>query len=676
MKKNGILTLALLTSINFVWSDQGNGRDLFDLSIEELLKIKVSVATRQPIASQDAPSNITLFTRTELKVLGIRRLTELMEYIPGFYPMYNPVEGNQSYLLTRGHAQKYASTLLVLYNGQRINEDYTGGINYFTRFLNLECVDKIEVVRGPGSVVYGSNAFNGVINIVSQYEPSVTFTQGSPNTQSFDLAYRTLSNNWEVGLGVNWEDDRGDTFSVAYDPFNLQTTTSDPKRIWQLNYQVKNQDFVWNGLYLRSDRHNYYLFRRLRDGQTHVHLDQWLNSWKLDLLDEVNYSLKMNFETNHAKRKSQTAIALQDNANFIEADYLEGELFEYRSYRYNVDAVAYLNEQHKINHGVEYVVSSLPKSFLRSNYNIFGNYEYLGTMTTFGADDQRFVLNRKRKIHSAYTEWEAEWNPQNRMTVGLRYDHFNDVKARTNPRFSWIYVPSDFHRFKLIYAEAYRAPSLGDLYDVESGLTSGNVNLNPSVLESMELVYLFSNGGHYFSTTLFHNHISDLIAFRVDQNNNVFLANVADNQASGLELEWRSNWQSIVWSGHANYWFENETQQGSGDGATPSEDLSPKWFLQNRLSWSVTNDLTLSWIYHLRDSVKTLQDKSSLGLSHVALNYQQNQRLSWQLKIRNLTDKRYAIGSYIPLNQTSPVYQEYPARGREIWLSLRLNLDD
>jgi iron complex outermembrane receptor protein len=675
MSKNKIIALALLTSTSSVWAEPQNSRDLFDLSIEELLKIKVSVATRQPIASQDAPSNITLFTRSELKALGIRRLTELMEYIPGFYPMYNPVEGNQSYLITRGHAQKYASTVLVLFNGQRINEDYTGGINYFTRFLNLEYVDKIEVIRGPGSVVYGSNAFNGVINIVSQYQPSVTFTQGNPNVQGLDLAYLTQINNWEIGLGFNWEDDRGETYAVEYDLFNLQSTTNDPKRIWQLNYQVKNEDFSWNGLYLRSDRHNYYLFRRLRDGQTHVHLDQWLNSWKFNLLDDVNYSLKMSIEANHAKRKSQTAIALQDNLTFTEADYLEGELFEYQSYRYNLDAVAYFNLQHSINYGIEYVLSSLPKSFLRSNYNIFGNYEYLGTMTTFDAEEQRFVLNQKRKIHSAYAEWEAEWNPRNRMTIGLRYDYFNDVDARTNPRLSWIYAPSDSHRLKLIYAEAYRAPSLGDLYDVENGLTSGNANLRPSVLDSKELVYQFRNDSNYFSATLFHNHIYDLIAFRVDQNNNVFLANVADNQSSGLELEWRSNWRSIVWSGHVNYWFENNTIQGSTDGATPSEDLSPTWFLQNRLSWSANESLTVSWISHLRDDVSILQDRGALALTHVVLNYQQTERLDWQLKIRNLTDKRYAIGSYIPLNQSQPGYQEYPARGREVWLSLRLSFD-
>ncbi len=659
--------------MSLVLGADSTNKSLFELSIEELLNIPVTVATKQPIASQDAPSNITLFTRSELEVLGVQRLVDLFEYIPGFYPMYNPVEGNQSYLVTRGHAQKYASTILVLFNGQRINEDYTGGINYFSRFLNLKHIDKIEVIRGPGSVLYGSNAFNGVINIISRYQPELSVTLGSPNSKRLDVAYQTFFADWEMGVGFVWEDDSGDDFDVEFDMFNLQTKTTDPKQVRQVNYQFKNNAFIWNGLYLESDRHNYYLFRRLRDGQTHVHLEQWLNSWELDIIDEHDQTLSVRLESNNAKRETQTAIFPQDNIDYIEADYLEGELFEYRSYRYNLDAVTLFSEQHKLNYGIEWVLSSLPSSFLKSNYNIFGNFEYLGEMTTFNSDDERIVLNRKRKIHSAYTEWEAVWSEQFRSTLGLRHDRYNDVEPRNNPRLSLIYAPSQLHRFKFIYGEAYRAPSLGDLYDVESGLTAGNANLKPSVLESTELVYQYRRKNNYIAATLFHNHISDLIAFRVDQNNDVYLANVADNDSSGVELEWRSNWDAVIWSGHASYWFENETEQGTTDGATPSEDLSPEWFIQNRISWNINEVMSMSWIYQLRDEVDVLQSDGSLELSHLAMRYVQSDKVSWQLKIRNLFDKQYATGSYIPLNRSIPVYQEYPARGREVWLSLSVN---
>jgi len=103
-------------------NDQQN--NLRAYSLEQLLNVKVAIASRTDVSLKKSPSSVSLFTRNDIQALGVRTLTELFSYVPGFYSMMNSVEGNQSHLVMRGHAQKYANTLLVLLNGQRINDDY------------------------------------------------------------------------------------------------------------------------------------------------------------------------------------------------------------------------------------------------------------------------------------------------------------------------------------------------------------------------------------------------------------------------------------------------------------------------------------------------------------------------------------------------------------------------
>ena len=148
--------------------------DLFDLSLTDLLNLKVSIASKNDETIKNSPSSVTIFTRNDIDKMGITSWTELISQVPGFYSMVNPVEGNQSHIVMRGHAQTYANTLLILLNGHRVNDDYTGGINFFIQFMDLADVERVEIIRGPGSSIYGSNAFSGVINILTKPQNKIS----------------------------------------------------------------------------------------------------------------------------------------------------------------------------------------------------------------------------------------------------------------------------------------------------------------------------------------------------------------------------------------------------------------------------------------------------------------------------------------------------------------------
>ena len=136
---------------------------LSELSFFQVEAQIVSVASRWAQESSQAPSIVSVLTNEELRALGVRNLAEALELLPGFTYRYNHI--GQYDLLFRG--QKAPADLLVLLDGERLNSLYDGSVDYEVPIDNIR---RIEVIRGPGSALYGSNAFAGVISVLT-YEP-------------------------------------------------------------------------------------------------------------------------------------------------------------------------------------------------------------------------------------------------------------------------------------------------------------------------------------------------------------------------------------------------------------------------------------------------------------------------------------------------------------------------
>ncbi|MGX5173964.1 TonB-dependent receptor plug domain-containing protein [Aliikangiella sp. IMCC44653] len=645
-------------------------QDISGLSLRQLLNIKVSVATLKPQNLSKTPGSVTLFTRQQLNDLGVETLADLLSNVPGFYSMLNAAEGNQSYLVMRGHPQKYANTLLILHNGKRLNDDYTGGINYLNRYMSLHNADRVEIIRGAGSALYGSNAFSGVVNIVTKNTPHVRLSAGENSGFQTDVGATTQVGASELGLSFTHYSDKGETYSPIFDRFGIQNATNDPKDMLQLELNLDLDKTQLSAFHLESDRHNYYLFRRVRDGQTHIHLKQSVFGVSHDLYSTDYWQIDIGADSQNAKRRTITALIPQGRDGFNDADFLFGEHLIYQSNRVYGNAVYHFEEHGDLSFGTEIVQSEVPQSFLRSNYNLFGNLEYLGEIVKFDDDEQRVVLDKKRKIYSIYGQWQKPINKQWEITFGLRYDHYNDIDSALMPRLALVYQQSSNHIFKWMYAEAYRAPSLGDLYDEESGLTVGNQSLAATELTSLEFKYQWISDHTTIIASLFQNEMRDLIGFRSDANNNVFLGNIAENESLGIELEWRWNFnQSLNFNSSLTHLFDNKTEQTMAGEFTSSKILAPKTIAKSHMNWSINEELKWSLLASWRSEVEILSDSSSLLLLNSNLGYQISEKLKLNFAVKNLLDKEYQTGSAVALgNFSGNTVQQYPARGREIWL--------
>lgn len=650
--------------------------DIYSFSLEELLNVPVSIASRNDTPLSKTPSSVSLFTRDDIERLGLNTLGDLLANVPGFYSMMDSVEGNLSHMVMRGHAQNYANTLLVLLNGQRINDDYTGGLNYLIRYFSIRAASRIEVIRGPGSALYGSNAYTGVINIITDAKPQISATLGNLGTTALYLSDQTTLADWQVSASFNYYQDQGETFHNLFDRNGIQTSTTDPRTVQQLALSTKNDRSRIDFHYLNSERQNYYLFRRLRDGITELELTHWTVYGSHELLKDDKWTVALSAGYQNATRRSLTALFAKGEPPFDAADFLFGVDFEYQSTNVALDATYQLSDAIKLNLGSFLSSSDIPRAYLKSNYNLYGDEEYLGKVVTFDANEsQRTVIDKTRRIQSIYAQSEWQATPYISITAGLRFDSYNDIDDAVTPRLSLVHALNDKQGYKLIYAEAYRAPSLGDLYDEESGLTVGSQSLKANVLRGYEAVYYWNTEQSAVTATLFANHQEDIVG-RNTLDNLSFLANIGTNKAHGVELQMQ--WQpSSRWllKTDITHLVKNQTNILDGAGLTAAEFIAPDSYLNYEVHYS-SSDWSIGLSGNWRSEVEALSKPDSLLLINSHIRYQWSEKLSWEFNLKNLADKQYSTSTYSPIgiSTNGQNVQEIPARGRQISLEMTYQL--
>jgi len=159
-----------------------------DLSFEELFNIDVIVASKREENIYDAPGIINVITAEDIRTYGAQTLFEVLGRLPSVFAT-GTVSLLDNTVSFRGQADGVTPHMLILFNGRPVREGHTGGVNqHIFNIFPIDVIDRIEVIRGPGSVLYGTYAFSGVINIVTkraqeELEGVASASYGSFNTR-------------------------------------------------------------------------------------------------------------------------------------------------------------------------------------------------------------------------------------------------------------------------------------------------------------------------------------------------------------------------------------------------------------------------------------------------------------------------------------------------------------
>lgn len=528
-----------------------------DLTLEQLMEIrieKVFGASKYDQKVTRAPAAVTIVTGDEIAKFGHRTLADVLRSVRG---MYVSNDSNYSYLGMRGFLRPgdYNMRTLVTVDGHRMNDNVYDAA-YFGRenMLDIEAIDRVEIIRGPSSSIYGSSAFFGVINIVPKHGASLNGTEvtaeaGSHGTQQGRVAWgRKLAGDLDVLLSASWyqSDGRRHIYYPELDPRrstdsrainNGVAENSDGERAFRLSGRATYRDFSFSGFY--STR------------QKTVPTASFLGAFNTGLQKTWDHRGYLDFQYRH---------------EFSSIFELRGRAF-YDSYSYFGDYPAnwaapgdppdiVLNRDHTLGEwvGTEWALTAR----LSDRHTVVTGLELRGNLhqQQVNYDDvqpRSYSINddRSNQNHGAYLQDEFGLTANLLLNAGLRYDLYPDGFGGTlNPRLGLIYQPREQTTAKLLYGRAFRAPNAYERFFYAANMPA---ELRPETIRTYEAVL-----EHYFardyraSLSAYQYRVDDLIEQLALPDGKLYFGNAAFAKTHGVELEIQGKYAS-GWEVRASY---------------------------------------------------------------------------------------------------------------------------
>ncbi|MFZ5841699.1 MAG: TonB-dependent receptor plug domain-containing protein [Pseudomonadota bacterium] len=661
-------SLALLLTFSAVSAAaQDSSLEYFSLSLDELLKVKVTSTSRNPELTRLAPGSVTVFTRAELDNMGIRTLTDLLNLVTGVQALFEPPEGRSNLLLGRGTPESYGQGFLLLLDGERLNEHYTGGFTLANRMVPVSNLARVEIIRGPGSALYGSNAFSGVINLISsdksdRYAAGV----GADGGYLLSASHNADAGDWHYGLFAEIAGDDGQRHDGVFDRFGLQQQTSDPRRARDGQFRLGFRDTLLTVRHSARELENFYVFGRLSDGineefteQQFVRLEQ---QW-----GTAEQPIVLAYSRSRVRWEPFARITLGGEPPFEPAGLLNGAKLDYRAESLSLD-VSQRYDFGQLNWGAHAEQADIPLASTITNYDPI-DLSYFGELRELSADRYRFVEDRSRRLIGIYLQHQYQWSDAWSTTLGLRHDDYNDIGSRFTPRLAVIYAPGDIHTGKLLWGRAFRAPGLGDLYDRDAGSTVGNPNLDAIESETLELAYLQTRADWRGGLTLFDNQIENLLSAIALPSGDTLITNIGENHSQGVELE-LSYAPSPAWLLRlSSTAITRNRSKGIPDAnAMLAEDYSPSRYGSLIVNWQ-HGDWNVNLNGYWRNAIPVIAHGEG---EHLNLVTSYRLQADWLLRLRldNLTDSEHTIparGSALGVDENGNRMRDVPTRGRS-WL--------
>ncbi|MGH9748873.1 MAG: TonB-dependent receptor plug domain-containing protein [Candidatus Polarisedimenticolia bacterium] len=505
-------------------------------------------ASKYEQKTSEAPASVTIITADEIETYGHRTLADVLRSVRGFTTTY---DRNYTYVGARGFGRTgdYNTRVLLLVDGHRTNDSIYDSTYFGTEsILDVDVIDRVEVIRGPSSSLYGTNAYLAVINVITRTGrgapgAEVTVDGGSLSTYEARAA-------WGGTL------ERGADLYVAGGSYD-----SGGGRLYFPEYDAPSTD---NGRTGRiDDDASRSLFARLGVGKftvtaAHKHRDKNVptaaygtefNDGRTRTTDARGY-LALRWEGTAGRRSRVSAAAAHDTYRY-DGDYMYAtgltEDYGYgRWWSANAQMVTDLSDRHRTIGGLEFRTNSQQEQGV---YGVFADEHRTDNWALFLQD---------------------EFRPAERVliNVGLRHDDYDTFGGTTNPRVAVIFGPRSSSTVKLLYGTAFRAPNAYELFYDDGGASQkANPGLEPETIATWEATLEHTwRSGLRAAASLYHYAIEDLITLQTDPGDGLAVfRNVERVRVNGAELELEGRFGRLL-EGRVSYaWQDGEDRATGGD---------------------------------------------------------------------------------------------------------------
>ncbi len=590
--------------------------DIFEMTFEDLMNVPVKAAGKTEQTIAEIPASTVVITRKDIEQFGYKSLREILNNIPGYYALSNL--GIDIYGV-RGFAKEQGNNFIVMINNTKITDEKIL-VNYQ---LPVECIDRIEVIRGPMAVMYGNNAFFGVIHIITENpKPDAidnnlfSFSYGTWN--SMNTAFRIGTKQKDLRLNIDF----GYYLTDGMDK-PLANMMNNPERMDELldsgglelplnarstkKYLARSQKivnitggfkgFYFNSLLVESKNKHYYYFPSLSEGSGFEDFNSILSTgYKHEFSESFSSDIRLRFSKFNSRYTYRIVFEDfygYDNYYVTELE-TEANFFWNPSKKLNITfGLQYENILEYINEGD---VPSSPGSD-----NMYWQFVKEGdeavTASLFSqisfkpVDKLNFVVGARTEKSFGYgvdIEFDRGSIPDGDSSkthyIGSRPD--GDISFL--PRAAIIYTPLNNHVLKLLYGKAIKRPTINDLgSDMLDIFKEEKENfITSEFIETLELNYFsFISNKFSFNVSLYLNWLNDLIVERNAYVNNIlraWLYNNGKNETRGIELTFKSKPTDNLFVDFSSTYQKTDDLSFDTEGS-----YSPEWLLNLKVAYQL-----------------------------------------------------------------------------------------
>lgn len=630
------LTLTILAGVlnTVVWaSDQPdasttNNEEFLDLEVSDLLQLRVvEIATGKAQTIDEAPAITNVITAADIEEMGAVDLDEVLESVPGLHVVRNSTGYNPVYTI-RGIYSLNNAQVLILINGIQAGTLQTGGRSLTWSGVPLNSISRIEVMRGPGSAIYGADAFSGVINIITKekkdiHVPEVGMRVGSFDTVSTWMNYAaSVTDDVDAALMLEYKKTNGSDAviqsdlqtvydrllgtqaSLAPSSINIGRETLDARVAlnrgnWKLRASYQGLQDAGNGVGTNQALDPYGRFEaEVMNADLSYNNKEFSKDWELaGQLAFTNNSYGT--EENNRVLPAGAILTVAGTPIVYPNGYILNPGVSERHLRFDVSTFYKGLDKHLLRIGIGFHYGEIYDVNHVSNVGIdpaTGRLINPLTLVNLSDTSQAFLSTGSRKNSHIFVQdaWSFATNWE--LTAGLRYDTYSDFGSAWNPRLALVWRTREDLTSKLLYGKAFRAPSFAELYNVNNPIALGNPNLEPETIETLELAFNYHPTERLqLNLSLFNYRWRDAIRYAVEGNGTSYRSqNIGSQDGYGFELE--SKWQALNnLSLLANFsWQHSEDKDiGENSGYAPSQQLylrsdwrfMQNWHFNTQLNW-------------------------------------------------------------------------------------------
>ncbi len=534
----------------------GSGKKEADAAIEEELKwlraetaVYTDIATKTEMDADLAPGIVTVLDGSELEERGFHTVVDALTLIPG---LDSSVNGAGSLQVTvRGIGNTIAAgKIKIMLNNVSVNNNFSSEADPVWS-LPVEQVERIEFIRGPGSALYGKDAYCGVINVITRSSGNRIFGKYG----RFDayegggiFSYTLPEQDFKISLNAaGWERERSDAYTdtdVLYDPdIGMADISQAPGPVNDgrkhldavLNLEYKNFSVLAQGIsHDRGDslgelgvlppsndrkpyKEDFYMAEaRWNPGQLTFLKPELRLGWRKFVFDiDKLYMYPPGF-------------AIYEDGMIIAPYYEEQSLYggmDFRLEKWKNNTLVF---------GWEYENVRITDVYADVNYDMLTGAP-LPAIQRFVGEANWFEDDKSRNVFSVFVQDQFDFTRQLAFTAGLRYDHYDDAGDSFTPRIAGVFRLSERHIFKAQYAEAFRPPAFIEMYSKNNPSVQGNPDISSETVKTYEIGYVYKGEAFRGGFTAFYSELNDLIL----QKGGAPYRNIASAETKGAELEFK-----------------------------------------------------------------------------------------------------------------------------------------